>query len=99
MGINPRTIVLRFWRLYSIPCIHMPFVFIPRALTRARAAEYLGLSVRQFDAWVLKGILPQKMAGTSRWDRDAIDAALDRLSGIREGDQEQSYEQWARGGR
>lgn len=49
----------------------------PRILTRAGAATYCGLSISGFDAWVRKGTLPQAIRGTRRWDRVALDRALD----------------------
>jgi hypothetical protein len=35
-------------------------------------------SLRAFDEWVRRGIVPGPIAGTRRWDRKAIDAALDK---------------------
>ena len=55
----------------------------PRGLSRGDAAAYLGLSVEGFDQWVRKNIVPGPLPGTQRWDRRAIDVALDRASGIR----------------
>ncbi len=54
----------------------------PRGLTREDAAAYCGLSPEGFDAWVKRGIIPGPIPGTQRWDRKAIDLALDRASGI-----------------
>lgn len=56
--------------------------FAPRCLSRQDAACHCGVSVYSFDDWVRRGILPKPIPGTRRWDRKAIDAALDRLSGI-----------------
>ena len=52
-----------------------------RCLSRAAAAHYCGVSKSGFDEWVRRGIVPGP--GTQRWDRKAIDLALDRASGIR----------------
>lgn len=54
----------------------------PRLLTKAQAAEYCQLTPSGFSEWVRVGRLPKRLAGTQRWDKAAIDAALDRLSGI-----------------
>ncbi len=56
---------------------------LPRCLNRREAAAYCGCeSLPAFDGWVRRGIVPGAMRGTRRWDRKAIDAALDRLSGL-----------------
>jgi hypothetical protein len=51
-------------------------------MTRAEAAAYYGLSASTFSGWVAAGRLPGPLPGTRRWDRKAIDASLDKLSGI-----------------
>ncbi len=54
-----------------------------RGMTRQQAAEYCGCeTIAAFDAWVRKGIIPGPIPGTHRWDRKAVDAALDRASGL-----------------
>lgn len=54
-----------------------------RGMTRQEAADYCGCeTIAAFDAWVRKGIVPGPIPGTHRWDRRALDAALDRASGI-----------------
>lgn len=68
----------------------------PRTLSRQQAAEYLGLTPAGFDVWVRKGILPPPIAGTRRWDRKAIDAALDKSSGLAEQSDEDPFEKWKR---
>jgi hypothetical protein len=56
----------------------------PRCLNRHQAAAYCGCdSLSTFADWVRRGIVPGPIAGTHRWDRRAIDAALDLASGIR----------------
>jgi len=57
----------------------------PRGLTRDAAAAYCGLSPQGFDDWVKRGVVPGPIPGTQRWDRKAIDLALDRASGIQLG--------------
>jgi hypothetical protein len=55
----------------------------PRGLSKQQAAEYCGCATLEaFDAWVRKGIIPGAIPGTHRWDRKAIDDALDRASGL-----------------
>lgn len=49
---------------------------VPRGLTRAEAAAYVGLSERTFARRVAAGKLPGPHAATGRWDRVALDAAL-----------------------
>ena len=57
-----------------------------RGLSKQEAAEYVGCgTLAAFDAWRAKGIVPGPIAGTTRWDRKAIDAALDRASGLMSG--------------
>jgi hypothetical protein len=55
----------------------------PRGLSRDNAAAYCGCdSLSAFDDWVRRGIVPGPIVGTKRWDRRAIDAALDKRSGL-----------------
>ena len=55
---------------------------MPRLMTGTQAAEYCELVPATFSAWVAAGRLPPPLPGTRRWDRRAIDAALDKLSGL-----------------
>jgi hypothetical protein len=56
---------------------------IPRCLNRRQAADYCGCgSLSAFDDWVRRGIVPGPITGTRRWDRKAIDAALDKRSNL-----------------
>jgi len=48
-----------------------------RIFTRQDAADYCRLSLSGFDGWVRKGLLPGPINGTRRWDRKALDRALD----------------------
>ena len=54
----------------------------PRNLTKEQAAAYYGMTVSGFDHWVKTRKLPAAMKGTSRWDKVALDQAIDLLSGI-----------------
>ena len=54
-----------------------------RVLTKQEAAAYCGCrTLATFDQWRAKGIVPPPIPGTTRWDRKALDAALDRASGL-----------------
>ena len=69
-----------------------------RCLTREQAAEYCGLTPEGFSAWQRQGIVPGPIPGTKRWDRKALDAALDRASGLRhaEAPANTEVEEWFR---
>ena len=55
----------------------------PRGLSIEQAAVYAGCkTVSAYRDWVRKGIMPGPIPGTHRYDRKAIDAALDRKSGL-----------------
>jgi predicted DNA-binding transcriptional regulator AlpA len=65
-----------------------------RLYSRTQAATYCGLSKQAFSAWVKTGRLPPPLIGTARWDRKAIDAALDRLSGTNANVEPSPLDQW-----
>jgi predicted DNA-binding transcriptional regulator AlpA len=54
----------------------------PRLLSGADAAAYCGVAPATFSKWVAEGTVPKPLPGTRRWDRKAIDLALDKASGI-----------------
>jgi len=66
----------------------------PRGITREEAAIYCGCSTATFSNWVRRGIVPGPLPGTNRWDRKAIDAALDRASGLEPTLRESPLEAW-----
>lgn len=68
-----------------------------RGLTKDSAAAYLELEPSGFDKWVRDGILPGPIPGTRRWDKKAIDAALDKLSSLSPTMTTDPYEEWKRG--
>ena len=68
----------------------------PRGLSRSAAAMYCGLSLSGFDDWVSRGLFPGAILGTRRWDKKAIDLALDHNSKI-EQDQPSAYGRWKAG--
>jgi hypothetical protein len=70
----------------------------PRLLTRRQAAAYCCLSARSFSEWVKAGKMPGPISGTTRWDRRAIDAVLDKASGLEvPAAQEDAFDTWKRG--
>lgn len=67
----------------------------PRGMTREEAAAYCGCdSMAAFSDWVRRGIIPGPLPGTHRWDRKAVDVALDRASGLETRLQESPLEAW-----
>lgn len=54
----------------------------PRLLSGASAATYCGITLATWSKWVADGIMPKPVEFTRRWDRKAIDIALDKASGI-----------------
>jgi hypothetical protein len=77
-------------------------VIEPRLMMGAEAAAYLGLTPASFTKWVADGRAPKPLPGTRRWDRKAIDLALDKLSGIppapvsREEQEKEEGDKWLR---
>jgi len=69
----------------------------PRLLTRAEAAAYCRLALSSFDAWVIAGRLPKPIPDTHRWDRRAIDLALDKISNLTPNIEPSAYERWKAG--
>ncbi len=54
----------------------------PYLLTRQQAAAYRAITSDTFDDYRRRGIVPDPISGTNRWDRKLIDQWLDRASGI-----------------
>lgn len=54
----------------------------PRLLSEHDACKATGLPLATFRAWVRLGRLPQPIPDCGLYDLKAIDAALDRFSGI-----------------
>lgn len=72
----------------------------PRLMSKADAAAYCGLSPAGYDAWQKAGKVPGPLPGTHRYDRKAIDDALDRQSGLATLKQDtpfSAYDEWKRG--
>jgi hypothetical protein len=69
-----------------------------RGLSREEAAAYAGCeSLSTFSDWVRRGIMPGPIPGTHTWDRKAIDASLDRLSGLEPSIEPSPFDQWKAG--
>lgn len=52
----------------------------PRLMTGPEVAAYLAITPATFAKWVAAGTAPPPLPNTRRWDRKAIDAALDKAS-------------------
>lgn len=66
----------------------------PRLLTKTQAAEYCGLTVSGFSQWIACGKVPGPLPNSHRWDRVAIDHALDRLSKIASTSPKSELDRW-----
>jgi hypothetical protein len=69
----------------------------PRVLSKEQAAAYAGCeTLSALNDWVRRGIVPGPIPGTRKWDRKAIDAALDRLTGLQRKIEAQTspYDAW-----
>lgn len=53
-----------------------------RLVTEKEAAVAVGLDLATFRAWVAAGKLPKPIPECGRFDLKAIDAAIDRVSGL-----------------
>ena len=56
---------------------------LPRLIPEAAAAAYVGIELSTFRHWVACSRLPKPVLDTGLFDLHAIDAALDRISGIK----------------
>lgn len=70
----------------------------PRLMGRKAAAAYCGIAESTFSLWVKTYRMPPAVPGTRKWDKKAIDAKLDELSGIADNDnkQETDLQKWRR---
>lgn len=68
----------------------------PRLIGRKEAATYLGIAESTFSMWVATHKMPSAIHGTRKWDKRAIDARLDEISGLTPTDTEDRYEKWMR---
>lgn len=73
----------------------LPIGITPRGLTREQAAEYCDCETAgAFVGWIKRGIVSGLIPGTHRWDRKAIDHALDCLSGLLSNDSSAIADRW-----
>ena len=66
----------------------------PRLMTKAEAAAYCGFTPSRFQQLVKTRLFPPAIPGTTRWDRHAIDAALDRISGLKSDTAQSALDRW-----
>jgi hypothetical protein len=55
---------------------------LPRLMTTKQLEAYLGVTWPTIQKMVELGLLPRRLHGMSYWDRKAVDAHLDRASGL-----------------
>src|SRR5262245_55113443 len=55
-----------------------------RVFNRSEAASYVGVSTGYFDKLIASGNMPKALSlpGVKRWDKAALDRALDKMSAI-----------------
>lgn len=63
-----------------------------RLRTESEAAEEIGLPLATFRAWVAAGKLPKPIPDCDKYDMKAVDAAVDRISGL--GDPTNALDAW-----
>lgn len=68
----------------------------PRLIGRKEAAEYCGIAESTFSLWVSTHKMPPAVPGTRMWDKRAIDAKLDEISGIMSPAPEDPFDAWER---
>jgi len=66
----------------------------PRGLTIEEAARYCGISTDTYKVWESEGWVPRPWPGTRRYDKKAVDLALDRMSGIKEDVKKSPLQEW-----
>ena len=81
--------------------IHALPVSERRVFSRDEAASYLGVSPGLFDSLVIKRIVPRSLplpSRVKRWDKVALDRALNDLSGLHDnnldGSATSAYDTW-----
>ncbi|MGH1352783.1 MAG: hypothetical protein ACRBBN_18550 [Methyloligellaceae bacterium] len=65
-----------------------------RGLTIREAADHCGISISCFRAWIRDGLVPGPWPGTKRYDKKALNDALDKLSGIEQSNPTTAYDSW-----
>lgn len=69
----------------------------PRLIGRKKAAAHCDIAESTFSMWVATGKMPPAIPGTRKWDKRAIDAKLDEVSGLTPEKNEDPYKKWERG--
>lgn len=68
----------------------------PRLIGRKEAADYCGIGESTFSLWVSTHKMPSAIAGTRKWDKRAIDARLDEISGLDVKSEEDDFDRMQR---
>ncbi|MBC7149832.1 MAG: hypothetical protein H5U22_10665 [Rhizobium sp.] len=70
----------------------------PRLIGRKEAAAYCNITPTAFSGWVRSHKMPPPIPGTRKWDKRAIDAKLDEISGLAGNDStgETDLQKWKR---
>lgn len=71
-----------------------PVDVTPRLMTRSEAAAYCRMTPSRFSQLVKSELLPASIPGTTRYDRMAIDRALDKLSGLQSDAELSPLQKW-----
>ena len=83
--------------MMTIDLIHALPVSDRRVISKKEAASYAGVSPGHFEKLVRSGQLPPALSlpGVKRWDKAALDKALDEMSGLSRVT-ENPYDAWSR---
>ncbi len=65
-----------------------------RGLTIQEAADHCGISISCFRSWIRDGLVPGPWPGTKRYDKKALDDALDKLSKLEQNLPSNAYDAW-----
>lgn len=70
----------------------------PRLIGRKEASAYCNITPTAFSGWVRTNKMPPPIPGTRKWDKRAIDAKLDEISGLAGNDNagETDLQKWKR---
>lgn len=55
---------------------------MPRLIGEKQAAEDIGIPLATFRSWIAAGRLPKPLPDCGLFDRKALDAAVDKISGL-----------------
>lgn len=64
----------------------------PRCVRRSEIERAYGWKPAVFSRLVAKGVMPPRVPGTRTWDSQAIDAALDKIAGLKQSADENETE-------